>query len=157
MDRRTVLALVLTALVIVATPMLFPPARRPAVDTTALNRRDSVPATVTEPAPAPPTTSPPVQRPVASRAPAAIRPETTVVRTDHAIYRISSVGGTPTHVTLPEHRSLRPGTPRNTPVSLLEPNERLVHFLVTSDTDTIAFDTVQFRAAPQRREGNTIV
>src|SRR5687768_517238 len=158
MDRRTVLALVLTAIVIVATPMLFSPAPRPTVDTTAQVRRDTVPVTVTEPPPPARTApTPPTQPPVAPAPVPAIRPETTVVRTDHAIYRISSIGGTPTTITLPEHRSLRPGTPRNTPVSLLEPGERLIRLLVTSDSDTIALDTMRFQAAPQRREGNTIV
>jgi YidC/Oxa1 family membrane protein insertase len=165
MDRRTVLALVLTAIVIVATPMIFSPAPRPAIDTTAQDRRATVPARVTESPPAQsatiprttPPAAPPAQRPVAAQPAPAIRPETTLVRTDHAIYRIPSIGGTPTSITLPEHRSLRPGTPRSTPVSLLEPGERLIHLLVTSDSDTIALDTVRFQAAPQRREGNTIV
>jgi YidC/Oxa1 family membrane protein insertase len=159
MDRRTVLALVLTAIVIVATPMLFPSAPRPAADTTTPDRRDSIAAPVTEPPPPPARTAapPPAQRPVSPHPVPAIRSETTVVRTDHASYRISSIGGTPTSITLPEHRSLRPGTPRNTPVSLLEPGERLFHLVVTSDSDTIALDTVKFQAAPQRRDGNTIV
>lgn len=86
-----------------------------------------------------------------------MRPETTVVQTKRAIYRIVSPGGTPASITLPEHRSLRPGASRETPVNLIEPGDRLFSLRIATDRDTIALDTISFRAAAQRLEGGTIV
>jgi YidC/Oxa1 family membrane protein insertase len=162
MDRRTLLALMLTAIVIVVTPILFPTARgsRPAtIDTLAMRDTQPPPSRATgAPAPTEPTrtvraTPTPTQTPIAPT----IRPETTEVRTAQAVYRIASAGGTPTSVVLPEYRSLRRGAATEGPVQLLEPGARLFHLHLASATDTIALDTVVFRAAPQRREGGAIV
>ena len=162
MDRRTLLALLLTAIVIVITPMLFPSPRRQPVpaDTATAARGDS--ARDTAPAPVTPQPTAPQPRAVqpaigAATASPAVRAETTVVRTGHAAYAIVSPGGTPVNVTLPAYRSLRPGAAAETPVRLLEPQDRLFRLTLASDRDTIALDTVQFRAAPQRREGDVIV
>ncbi len=159
MDRRTLLALGLTAVVIVATPMIFPSPKRerPAItDTTPGAARDT-----TQPAaPVPATRAPatvveqlPTLRPIV---PATTRPETTVVRTRHTLLRIVSPGGTPAEVTLPDHHSLREGA-GDTPVNLLEPGDRLFRLAIVNAADTIALDTIAFRAAPQRLEGATIV
>ena len=150
MDRRTLFALLLTAIVIVVTPMLFPAPkqpRRPARDTTRAPR-DSV-ASV-------PTTEkvPPASVSVAKPAAPNVRTteaETTVVRTNRIVYYLTSPGGTPSSVTLPEYHSLRPDAPRVTPVSLVDGRDRLLHLRVVSDRDTIALDTVAFKAAPPRR------
>ena len=80
-----------------------------------------------------------------------------MVRTDRVAYSLVSPGGTPANVSLAEHYSLRPGTPRQTPVSLFEPGDRLIHLRVASDRDTISLDSISFVAEPQRREGNVIV
>jgi YidC/Oxa1 family membrane protein insertase len=159
MDRRTLLALLLTAIVIVVTPMLFqsPRQQRPPVDTIAAVPRDTVPATSTAPAPAPTTPRRDAARPPAAVGAAPVRPETTIVRTAHAVYGILSIGATPGSVTLPEHRSLRPGSAREAPVNILEPGARLFHLVLAGDADTIALDTLRFRALPQSLEGNTIV
>jgi YidC/Oxa1 family membrane protein insertase len=171
MDRRTLLALLLTAIVIVVTPILFPSSRaRPPVtgDTivTAIDTaRPAAPIAAPIGAPAaaaaaPPTASVPAAAPsrTPQSAPARIvRAETTTVQTKHAVYRIVSLGGTPTSITLPAYRSLRPGISQESAVNLLEPGVRLLHLRLAGDADTIALDTVQFRAAPQRLEGSTIV
>ena len=174
MDRRTLLALVLTAIVIVATPILFPTQRpRPrVVDTTALARdtaatrpADSARVTPT-PVSAPASTAqkqptigaaPPTPRATAVAPAAPSRPETTTVRTRHAVVRIVSPGGTPADVELPAYRSLRPGVAPNTTAHLLEPGDRLIRFWLATESDTVALDTVPFRAAAQRLEGETIV
>jgi len=156
MDRRTLLALLLTALVIVATPMLFPSPRRPVTDTAALVR-DSVTATA---APTPDTAARLSTPRVAARAPApvqAARAETTVVTTSRATYGIASPGGTPTDVTLRDYASLRAGAPAKSPVRLLEPGDRLLRLKFVSDRDTIALDTIAFHAEARRQEGNAIV
>jgi YidC/Oxa1 family membrane protein insertase len=167
MDRRTLFALLLTALVIVVTPMIFPSPRRPAVtsDTTQIAARDSIARTSAgaSTSSAAPTATPraaapsvlPAREP--SRQAPAARAETTVVRTERAIYSIVSPGGTPANVFLPEYHSQRPGTPRQTPVAIVDPQDRLLRLRLVSDRDTIALDTVAFRAAPQQREGRVIV
>ena len=160
MDRRTLLALLLTAIVIVVTPKIFPTARRdvPASDTLAVSAPDSA-RTSAAPTPAVPPSTPTIgpAQPAPVQAPRAVVAETTTVRTQHAIYSIVSPGGTPVNVTLPDHRSLRPGAERGTPVRLLESGERLISLRLASATDTIALDTIAFRAEPQRREGGVIV
>ena len=83
--------------------------------------------------------------------------ETTVVHTQRAIYTIVSPGGTPVGVTLPEYHSLRLDAPRATAVNLVDAHDRLLQLRLATDRDTIALDTLAFRAAPQRREGNVIV
>jgi YidC/Oxa1 family membrane protein insertase len=160
MDRRTLLALMLTAIVIVVTPILFPTTRqsRPVTsDTPATRDTQAVPS---RPSSAPAPTA--EERPRTVRAaPAliapAILPETTEVRTTHAVYRIATTGGTPVSIVLPEYRSLRRGTPAPTPVQLLDPGTRLLHLHLVGATDTVALDTVAFRAQPQRTEAGAIV
>jgi YidC/Oxa1 family membrane protein insertase len=163
MDRRTLLALLLTAIVIVVTPMLFPGPRqqRSAItDTIATRTPDTVaqtPAAI-QVAPPPVATAPTRSAPSAQAAPSFLtaRPETTTVQTKHATFRLLNLGGTPVGMTLPAYRSLRPGATREAPVNLIEPGARLFHLLVTG-ADTIVLDTVRFRAAPQTLEGTTIV
>jgi YidC/Oxa1 family membrane protein insertase len=160
MDRRTLLALALTAIVIVVTPMLFPAPkpRRPTSDSLRTSPRDTVPAPTPTAGPSatapPPTVSAPANPRAIVRTTAA---ETTVVRTARAIYYIVSPGGTPAGLALPEYRSLRRQDGRATAVTLVDPRDRLLHLRLVSDRDTIALDTVAFGAEPQRREGNSIV
>ena len=157
MDRRTLLALMLTAIVIVVTPILFPTTRQPRpVPTDTLTARDTQPPPR---APSAPATPEPVRtvRSAPTVAPPAVRSETTQVRTAQAIYRIASTGGSPVSIVLPEYRSLRPGASAQAPVQLLEPGSRLFHLHLVSPTDTIALDTVVFRAQPQRTESGAVV
>jgi YidC/Oxa1 family membrane protein insertase len=160
MDRRTLLALLLTAIVIVVTPMLFqsPRQQRPAGDTVSVVARDTLPAT-TPTAPTPAVTPPrrDATRPAPAVTAAPARPETTIVRTAHTEYGILNLGAAPASVRLPEYRSLRPGSSREASVNVLEPGTRLFHLVLASDVDTLAIDTARFRALPQRVEGNTIV
>lgn len=163
MDRRTLLALLLTAIVIVATPMVFPsPRREPSVaDTAAANSRDT--AAIARATPVTPGTAtgqalPPRATPNSGVAPQpTVRAETTTVRATHATYEIVSPGGVPARVTLPEHKSLRLGAATASIVNLIEPGERLFHLRLASERDTIALDTIAFRAAAQRVEGTSIV
>ena len=165
MDRRTLLALLLTAIVIVVTPMLFPAPRRPSVADTGRPRADSAPpaeSVVSAPAQrvpaisAAPGTAPAVA--VSPARPAASTPvETTTVTTSRAVYRFSTYGATPTAVTLPEYRSLRPGATPNAQLELLTEGDRLFRLHVVRARDTLMLDTVAFRAAQQQREGGSIV
>ena len=158
MDRRTLFALLLTAMVIVVTPMVFPSARkqRPStIDSAQTTRADTTRAAIASPPPSPMSIGAIRPSPVAT--PQAMRAETTVVRATRAEYYLVSPGGTPANVALPEYHSLRPGAPRQSAVNLLDPRDRLLHLSLVSDRDTIVLDTASFRAAPQQRDGNTIV
>ena len=159
MDRRTLLALLLTATVIILTPILFPapPRPRPPVDSTALARDTVLPApTVAAPPSAPATVrAAPPPSPVQTRP--ALREDTTTVTTQHATYRISSLGATPVELEMPQYRSLRPGTAANSPVRLIERGDRLFRIALVTPTGTVALDSVRFAAGAQRLEGSTIV
>jgi YidC/Oxa1 family membrane protein insertase len=166
MDRRTLLALTLTAIVIVATPLIFPtpaPPPRVVVDSLAdTSGQGAAPTSGTQRAPtlaaqAPQqSTAPQAKAPVVAKAPA-VPAESVTVRTNRAEYRLVSPGGVPVAVTLTEYRSLRPGVPKDKPVDLIEPNDRLLHFDLQTGAEMLNLDTVAFRFAPQVREGNTIV
>src|SRR5437870_4790867 len=125
MDRRTLFALLLTAIVIVVTPMLFPAPkqpRRPTSDTTRMPR-DSVATTAIDDKAPPPRAS--MTKPASPMARTASA-ETTMVRTNRAVYYLVSPGGTPANVSLPEYSSLRPDARRATPVSLVDSGDRLL-------------------------------
>jgi len=165
MDRRTLLALALTAIVIVATPLLFPttrPQRANVVGSTADSRAGvAVPATGSQPTP---TVSAAPQRPVtapgrATTAPknARLRAESTTVSTNRATYRLVSPGGVPGAVTLPAYRSLRPGVTKGTPVDLVEEGDRLFRLTIQSGAEMLDLDTVSFRFEPPTRDGSAIV
>jgi YidC/Oxa1 family membrane protein insertase len=155
MDRRTILALILTAVVIVATPMLFPTARRPqpsAVDSSRLPAFPEHAADTGRTTAASPSASAPAS---SSRiASAGARAETTVVTTNRAVYDIVSPGGVPARVRLPEYRALTRGARHDDRVDLLEPGDRLFTLRVVSGRDTIALDTVGFTSSGAHREGN---
>lgn len=158
MDRRTVLALLLTAAVIILTPLLFPgkPRQLPVVDTTAI-ARDSVAVQPTQPTVSAPTPNQPARTaPVASAQPV-VPEEIVTVTTQHSIYRFSNVGATPVELEMPQYRSLRVGAPANAPVHLLERGDRLFRLSLVTGSATISLDTVRFAAGPQRLEGTTIV
>ena len=162
MDKKTLLAIALTALVIVITPMIFPTPRPvpPAPANSAAPASEARTDPATAPASPTPATSA-AQGPTARRATTAVtRPvvvETTTVRTTRAAYTLTSAGGVPTAVALPDYRSLRPGAGKNVPVQLLEPNERLFRLSLKTSTGVVALDTMPFRLGPQRQEGNATV
>src|SRR5205085_2288755 len=161
MDRRTLLALLLTAAVIVMTPIIFPGKPRQPVDTAAIVADSAVASTP----PAQPTVAAPTQgrtpTTAQTRAPApgvpVVREETTTVTTRHTVYHISSLGAAPVALAMPEYRSLRRGGAPNTPVNLLERGDRLFRISLVTASDTIALDSVRFAAGAQRLEGETIV
>jgi YidC/Oxa1 family membrane protein insertase len=163
MDRRTLIALVLTAIVIVATPMLFPsPKRAPQrpADTTGIARADTT-ATKTPSAATGNRVAPPsaavrgsVTQPTrGTPALPPVRAESTVISTGKATYTIASPGAEPVNVVLPEYASLRQDTTRKGRVALVEPGDRLLRFRFVSEGDTIALDTVAFHAQPAQRAG----
>src|SRR6185436_7488782 len=162
MDKRTFLALLLTALVIVVTPMLFRSgSRAPTRPIAAGPRADSGLPVAAPPAAAPvssaPTTpatagaiSPSINTPSAgSRATVA---ETTTVTHGKATYAFANPGAEPLLVRLDGYRSLRSGAAG--PVRLENPSIvqgqtivtlPLLRYRLALGGDTIAFDTIPFR------------
>lgn len=145
MDRRTVLALVLVAAVILLTPRFFPPA--PGVplvtDTVAigdsLRQPPEVPRRAVSEAPVP----------VAQRDTTRIRipAETLLVADTNAVFSFLNTGGALHEVELREFRALggREGS-----VRLEGQGVPLLSFIGIAGRDTISFDTVAFRVL--RRE-----
>jgi YidC/Oxa1 family membrane protein insertase len=154
MDKRFLLALVLTAIVIVTTPLLFPDAtKRPAptvvADTTRLHAtppadsaRHPVPFTV-------PPTAQQASGNSAKSAPntAAIFVETTTVNAVRSTYRFSSKGATPISVVLDSYPSRKPPAGKSK-VELVRPRDELSRYWLALGADTVALDTVVFRVQP---------
>jgi YidC/Oxa1 family membrane protein insertase len=151
MDKRFFLALVLTAIVIVGTPFLFPDARRtpPRVADSAqltVVHADSVTRpNVAAQATKAPTDSAPLavaapKESITTAMPAAsVRPETTVVDTRLATYAFSSRGAAPVSVVLDSYPSRRP-TARGAAAELVRPNSPLVGYRFAVGADTIDLD-----------------
>lgn len=160
MDKRFFLALILTALVIVVTPMLFPTPQRPVVAETSraavIPGRETAGALPTQMGPprADSTDSllnqPPVRQP----------PETTTVVTSYATYRLSSHGAAPVSAEMRNYQALsRQGTRimKGGPVELAPPGEALLRYRIISPDDTISLDRVSFAATEEAVAGGTRV
>jgi len=151
MDKRFFLALLLTAIVIVAPPLLFQRdgARRASsgIDSSrvAPGRTDSshiqapssvsVASSESRQITGTPTTSSPI-----TSAPI----ETTTVETRLARYRFSSLGAAPVSVVLDSYPSRRPGAAKSA-AELLPPRAALAHYRLALGPDTVTLDTVSFR------------
>jgi YidC/Oxa1 family membrane protein insertase len=169
MDKRFFLALLLTAIVIVAPPLfLNRGARRPATtaDSTSHTspRLDSTAAVAPDASTAtPPSTVAPS---AAGGAAMPIAPvETTTVHTRRSRYGFSSQGAAPVSVVLDSYPSRRPtsGDPKATrremrePSELLPPRTSLARYRLALGRDTIALDTVPLRAEVKESPTGTTV
>src|SRR5690348_6423749 len=157
MDRRTLLAFFLTALVIVLTPLLF---RRGAKQTATVNGQptDTVKSSAAAAAAAAPAAAP---TPAAAPAtlPAIPRGETTTVALANAQYVFSSVGAGPHAVRLTAYSNLRPGAPRDARATLTtagpgaQTAAQLLRFRAVIGADTVRLDTIPFHI---ERSGDAI-
>ena len=174
MDKRLFLALLLTALVVVLTPVVFPTprsprspiadtsaAREPAVaGTTSGATSSATSAVVRSPSVGGGQTAAPsaaaIQRSTAQLAPTA--PETTEVRGGGSIYRFIDPGAAPVSVRLADYRSLRPGRGRDTSaVDLVRPGDQLLRYRFVFGADTVALDTMPTRATSVSRGDTALV
>jgi YidC/Oxa1 family membrane protein insertase len=149
MDKRFFLALLLTAIVIIAPPLFLQrgtvPRTTSGIDTSHVATR---PDTASKPATVPSAVATQNgggavargQNPPAVQAPV----ETTTVDTRLARYRFTSQGAVPISVALDSYPSRRPGN-ANTPAQLLPAKETLAHLRLALGADTIALDTVSLR------------
>lgn len=164
MDRRTLLALALMAIVIIVTPILFPSARRPvakpdsaASASTASMSADTGRAAVV--AVSPPSNAV-AAAPVATQsAPSmsAPRPSRTIDSITLAEGRTRqeyvNPGAVPARVAIEGFRSLRPGD-RGAPLVIEQPRAPLLHYRLALATDTIALDTIAFAVS---QSGSTTI
>jgi len=152
MDKRFFLALLLTAIVIVGTPFLFPNSRRTpvrAVDSTQAHPRTDSGAPIGAAArgnqavvAAPVATAPAATAPAATvggstTVTSAARPETTVVDTRLATYAFSSQGAAPISIVLDSYPSRRPMA-RGASAELVRSTSPLVGYRIAVGGDTIA-------------------
>jgi YidC/Oxa1 family membrane protein insertase len=160
MDKRLFLALLLTALVVVMTPIVFPTPQpsRTIGDTSVVTRAVDRPGptgdtgvqaaqlpTTSDRAPAPTVGAarrPPAETP---RVATSVAAETTVVRAGGSTYRFINPGAAPVSVALDEFRSLRPGGRGS--VDLVRPGDQLLRYHLVVGADTIALDTIPMRAS----------
>ena len=158
MDKRFFLALVLTALVIVATPLLFPGAsRRSPTPVVADSTGGSVPAdSAVAPIPSTlPALSAVAAPPVANSGVSTligVPVETTTVRAVRSTYAFSSHGAAPISVVLDSYPSRRPGWSTRK-VELVRSRTPLARYHLALGRDTIALDTVRMGAEPRSDGG----
>ncbi|HEU5132039.1 MAG TPA: membrane protein insertase YidC, partial [Pyrinomonadaceae bacterium] len=158
MDKRFFLALILTAVVVIATPLLFkttPVPSKTGADS-AVTHRDSTVApnavplisedTARQPAvlPAQPTRA----ESLATAAP--IVPETTVVSTTVADYRFSNIGAMPLTVDVKAYKALD-GTKQN--VRLASSGGRLLAYRLVLPADTISLSRTTFQLEKTQAAG----
>jgi YidC/Oxa1 family membrane protein insertase len=148
MDKRFLLALVLTAVVVIVTPILFRTPSAPVrPDTTTVTLRDSLTRTPSLPTvaeiPVADTTAA-VNRTVAQDSTASITtvPETTVVSTPVAAYRFSTLGAAPVSAEIKSYKALD-GSGRN--VQLASASGRLLAYRLYLPGDTIDLSRMAFR------------
>ena len=156
MDKRFLLALLLTAIVVFVTPLLFPPApgsRAPAggggrdADSA---RKTAASAKVPEPAPAVTESAgaaagrggaPASADSVAATAPSVGPADTVVVTTPRVTYRFSTRGASPIGATLRTYRAL---SPEGGNVELTRPGLPLLRYRLVAGSDTLALDRLPF-------------
>jgi YidC/Oxa1 family membrane protein insertase len=138
MERRFFLALVLSGLVLVVTPMLFPPRPRPGAAAPAAA------APVALGAPGSAGARPALPRAGARAIAPVARAETVTVRTGMSAYAFSTLGAAPIAVNLQDYRALHGagGT-----VVLRRDGEPLLRYQVVGARDTIALDRIAYAAA----------
>ena len=158
MDKRFLLALVLTALVVVATPWLFPnrtpprppviatgdSAKRGGVDPKAVSSIDSsAPGRIPTPTPVAPLAS---EDSAATPVAGTVAPVETTISDALTQYRFSNVGATPISVVMRRHRALdeKPGQ-----VDLVRPGEPLLRYRLVVPGDTIELNQVPFQVEQQ--------
>lgn len=147
MNKRFFLALVLTAIVIIATPLLFPSTKRNTTPPASVDSTHQAAA-----APIRDTAVPPVQLVQPRVNSSILQPknstgaiDTVTINTVHALYTFSTKGGAPIGIMLDSYPSLRPDG-RGQKAQLVDRNSSLAVYQLVLGHDTIALDTMSLRA-----------
>jgi YidC/Oxa1 family membrane protein insertase len=145
MEKRFFLALLLTAVVVVVTPSLFPRTIAPAVapdSAGAPNARavaNDAPAVLT-----PGRVSPPAPTPTSSDTTRRLRGDTVLVRTTRSVTAFNSLGAAPHTVQLDSFAAFNGSSKR---VSLVHGVDPLLSYRIITPTDTIAIERTVFSHA----------
>jgi YidC/Oxa1 family membrane protein insertase len=147
MEKRMILALVLTAAVVGLTPVLFPPAPVPpgradsaAVAPAARDARVAQPAAV-QPAPPAAAVVPVADSVAVAVAAALISADSTIVATDLATYRFVDVGAAPVSLVINKYDNL---ARRGSPVDLGAIGAPLIRYRLVVPGDTVDLSRVKF-------------
>jgi YidC/Oxa1 family membrane protein insertase len=146
MDKRTLLAAALMALVIVLTPRIFssrsaPPPRADSTVVTSPAPANSAVAVTQAPPVAPAradTSTQHVARPITQAA---------ILTTPRASFALMNPGAAPGDVTLPSFRDLRPGERKGSSVVIAPAGRLQFVYRLANAPDTIALDTLAFTVA----------
>ena len=155
MDKRLSIALLLTALVVAVTPILFPtPKRTPAATSTG---QDSLAvdsgrtqSSVSQPVigVVPPLT-PPIEDTAATATPVSqtglTTPKLTTVSSVKSMYQFTNLGAAPVSVSFQEYKSLAAGRPG--PINIRVPGEALLKYSLVMQQDTIALSRIPFEVS----------
>ena len=160
MDRRFLLAIVLTIGVIVLSNYLFPPPRPAARPAGADSAAVTAGPTASPAVGAAPTATPRATSPVAGQAAsiaigkgpilapgAAVRAESVTVRTARAAMVFTSRGAAPLSVTLDDYKRLGARRGAQELATIRAPGATLVQYAVLTGGDTVRFDLVPFTVA----------
>lgn len=148
MDKRLSIALLLTAIIVAVTPILFPTPRRTATTTTTARGqtpRDSVvgqtSANVVSPiAQAPVSTVDSAKTPSAVPA---ITPQISTINTARSTYHFSNIGAAPVSVVMKGYKNL---SPVKGDVDLMIPGRSLIRYSLVLQRDTIPLDKTAFQS-----------
>jgi YidC/Oxa1 family membrane protein insertase len=159
MNNRFFLALVLTAIVIVVTPRLFPTAGKPnpaatAIESARIDRNLPSRRQVPEAVPAILKVTP--DSSVTPLNTSAARVETTTVHSSRATYGFSSRGGVPVSIALDSYPSHRKGL-LGQKVELIGRHRALLAYQLISGRDTVLLDTLPLRVEQQNGPGSAVV
>ena len=143
MDKRLTTALLLTAIVVLLTPVLFPTRRGP-VSTRPAQPTDSA---VSQKAHLPEAQVAPVR--AGSVVGSAVTPQlptgkTVTVETKRGVYKFSTLGAAPVSIAMKEYRNLSPVKGQ---VELATPGRKLIEYSVVAGGDTISLKTTDFQVS----------
>ena len=159
MDKRLLIALLLTAIVVAVTPVLFPTPKRTA-PTNVSSRRVADSITSAKPAQAVSEIAPSRVGSVtdsASAAPVAQsgQGKTITIDTERATYQFSTLGAAPVSVSMKEYRNLSPVKGQ---VELKVPRQNLLSYSLIVGRDTLRLRDTDFQASQsQGANGETAV
>jgi YidC/Oxa1 family membrane protein insertase len=167
MDRRTILALVLMAIVFIVTPILFPSSRPTTTgpdSTTSATTNAAAPPSAAPATPSPGRGQAPVAQPPMSEAPpatkvGAARPfaaESVTFASSLARVTMLNPGAVPSAVHVQGYRDLRPRGSNGVVLEQSRGRGPLLRYRLAMGRDTIALDTIPFTAQP-RGNGATFV
>lgn len=157
MDKRLSIALLLTAIVVAVTPILFPtPRRTPSTTAVGSTQKTDTPV-VRQPEPmatqpAPSRVGAVIDSSETLAAPEVLRGEITTVETKRSVYQFSSLGAVPVSVVMKEYRNLSSSKGQ---VDLRVPGRSLLRYSLVAQGDTVSLDNVSFQTSESEESNGT--